>query len=242
MVQMQIRTLFLVLVVIIFGIFVVLNWEAFVEPTMLSLGFVFVEAPLGLILLILLVLLLLLFMAYVVYLRTTANLDVDRYTKEMQAQRELINQAEVARFAELREFFGEELRKIADRNNEIRKEVLAKLDKFDNDLQQAIKQREIEGAAQKREEYKQQLQLQLDEWRGKIELLKAKAEQAEDETKGEITQQVQDLEEKIGDAETKLKELADAKEDAWESVKKRVESSWDSLRNAISDTATRFKD
>jgi hypothetical protein len=242
MVQMQIRTLFLVLVIMLFGVFVVLNWGAFIEPTTLSLGFGFVDAPLGLILLILLVLLLLLFVAYVVYLRTTTNLDVERYTNEMQTQRDLINQAETAHFAELREFLGAELRKIADRNNEIKQDVLAKLDKVDHGLKHAIKHREEEEAALKREEYKQNLQLQLDEWRNEIELLKAKAAQAENETKIEITQQVKELEVKVEDAETKLAELADAKEDTWESVKKRVESSWDSLRKSIGDTAARFKD
>jgi hypothetical protein len=242
MVQMQIRTLFLVLVLILFGIFVILNWGAFTQPTLLSLGFGMVEAPLGLIMLILLVLLLLLLVAYVVYLRTTANLDVDRYTKEMQTQRELINQAETARFAELREFFGEELRKIADRENEIRKDVLAKMDQVDRDLRQAIKQHQVEGAAKEREEYKQRLQSQLDEWRSEIQLLKGKAAQAEVETRDEINQKVLELEGKVGEAETELAELADARDDAWESVKKRVETSWDSLRNAISDTAAKLKD
>jgi multidrug efflux pump subunit AcrA (membrane-fusion protein) len=242
MIQMQLRTLFLVLVLILFGVFVVLNWGAFIEPTTLSLGFGEVIAPLGVIMLLLLTLLLLLFLAYVVYLRTTAKLDVDRYTKEMQSQRELINQDETARFTELREFFGGELRKIADRDNQIRKDLLAKLDKVDRDLRKALRQQEVDEAFNEREEYKQKLQAQLDEWKIKIAELKGKAVEAEAGVKADIEQQVNELEGKVVEAEAKLAELADAGEDTWETVKKRVEHSWDSLRNTIGDAASKLKD
>jgi len=242
MIQMQIRTMFLVLVLVLFGFFVILNWGAFLEPTNLSLGFGVVQAPLGLIMLIILALLFLVLVAYVVYLQTAAHMDVDRYTKEMKTQRELINQAETARFAELREFFGEELRKIADRDNKLRKDVMARLDKVDQGVRIAVRQQEVEKALNEKEEYKQKLQAQLDEWKIQIDELKGKADEAETDAKQELEQHISKIEGKVKEAEAKLVELSDAGEDTWETVKKRAENSWDSLRNAVSDVAARLKE
>lgn len=254
MVQMQIRTVLLGLVIILFGIFVVLNWGAFLAPTNLSLGIIEIEAPLGLIMLILLASLLVVLLVYVVYLRTTVSLDSDRYMQEMKTQRELINQSEASRFAEMREYFGKELRGMSDRDKETRKEVLSRLDKLDRDLRHALRQREAdngpaaqqaEEALRQREEYKQKLQAQLDEWKGRLNDLKVKASESEGVSKAEIDQQIQDIEGKISEAESKLTELTELNEagdDAWESVRKRAESSWESLRSAIGDVAAKLRD
>ncbi|MBP8981284.1 MAG: hypothetical protein KBG09_08595 [Syntrophobacterales bacterium] len=52
---MKIRTLFLMLILIAITAFVMLNWNAFMTPTILSLGVAVVQAPLGLVMLGLLV-------------------------------------------------------------------------------------------------------------------------------------------------------------------------------------------
>jgi len=98
----MLRTLILLIVFIAVVIFAVLNWSAFMAPTTLSLGVAQVQAPLGLIMLGLVALLAALFLLYVVYLQTTVLLETRRHAKELQAQRELADQAEASRFTELR--------------------------------------------------------------------------------------------------------------------------------------------
>jgi len=99
---MPLRTVVLLVVLALIAIFAALNWSAFVAPTTLSLGVTQVQAPLGLIMLALLALLTTLFLFYVAYLQTTVIFEWRRHAKELQAQRELADQAEASRFTELR--------------------------------------------------------------------------------------------------------------------------------------------
>jgi len=99
---MPLRTVVLLVVLALIAIFAALNWSAFVAPTTLSFGVTEVQAPLGLIMLALLAVLTTLFLLYVAYLQTTVILEWRRHAKELQAQRELADQAEASRFTELR--------------------------------------------------------------------------------------------------------------------------------------------
>jgi uncharacterized integral membrane protein len=99
---MPLRTVFLIVVLALIALFAVLNWSAFLAPTTLSLGFAQVQAPLGLVMLGLLAVLSALFLGYLVYLQTSVLLESRRHSKELQAQRELADQAEASRFTELR--------------------------------------------------------------------------------------------------------------------------------------------
>ena len=99
---MPLRTVVILVVLTLVALFTALNWSAFVAPTTLSLGFAKVQAPLGLIMLALLAILTTLFLLYLVYLQTTVLLETRRHAKELQAQRELADQAEASRFTELR--------------------------------------------------------------------------------------------------------------------------------------------
>ncbi len=89
-------------VLVLVGLFALLNWQAFAAPTPLSLGFVTVQAPLGLIMLGLFVFACLLFIVWVIALQANALFDARRQTKELAAQRELADRAEASRFTELR--------------------------------------------------------------------------------------------------------------------------------------------
>lgn len=99
---MPLRTVVLLVVVALVALFAALNWTAFVAPTTLSFGVAHVQAPLGLLMLGLLAVLTALFLLYVVYLQTTVLLEWRRREKELQASRELADQAEASRFTELR--------------------------------------------------------------------------------------------------------------------------------------------
>lgn len=137
---MKIRTLFLVIVIAAIAAFVSLNWSSFVTPTTLSLGVGAVQAPLGLVMLGLLVFLAALFLVFVVYLQTSFLLEARRNAKELQANRELAQQAEASRYTELRGFLEGEMKKQADLDAESRAAVLARVDQLDSDVRSAIEQ------------------------------------------------------------------------------------------------------
>jgi uncharacterized integral membrane protein len=106
---MPLRTVVLLIVLAAVALFAALNWSAFLAPTTLSLGFAQVQAPLGLIMLGLIAALAALFLGYLVYLQSTVLLEARRHAKELQAQRELADQAEVSRFTELRSYLDTRL-------------------------------------------------------------------------------------------------------------------------------------
>jgi uncharacterized integral membrane protein len=137
---MPIRTVILLVVFAALGVFAALNWNAFTAPTALSLGFTEVQAPLGLILLGLIVLLTTLFLLFIVYLQTSVLLEARRHAKELQANRELADQAEASRFTDLRGYLEAELQRQTERNEEARTAMLEKMDALDRDLRFTIEQ------------------------------------------------------------------------------------------------------
>ncbi|MFQ6759221.1 MAG: LapA family protein [Deltaproteobacteria bacterium] len=137
---MKVRTLFLLLTVAAIAVFTALNWSAFMAPATLSLGVANVQAPLGLVMLGLVAFLAALFLVFVVYLQTSVLLEARRHARELQANRELADQAEASRFTELRGFLEAELKREAGLNAESRAIVLARLDQLDRDLRSAVEQ------------------------------------------------------------------------------------------------------
>ncbi|MFA6900897.1 MAG: LapA family protein [Desulfurivibrionaceae bacterium] len=137
---MKLRTLFLLLAVVAIASFTALNWSAFMTPTTLSLGVADVQAPLGLVMLGLLALLTALFLIFLVYLQTSVLLEARRHARELQANRELADQAEASRFTELHEFLELEMKRQASLDAESRAVLLARLDQLDRDLLSAVEQ------------------------------------------------------------------------------------------------------
>lgn len=90
------------LVLVLVGLFALINWPVFTAATPLSLGFTTVEAPLGVIMLGLVAFLCVLFTVWVISLQASALLDSRRQTRELQTQRDLADKAEASRFTELR--------------------------------------------------------------------------------------------------------------------------------------------
>jgi len=109
---MTLRTAFLLLLFAATVLFAALNWSAFIAPTPISLGVATVQAPLGLILLAFIALLAVVFLAYALYLQTSFFVEARRSARELQAQRELADQAEASRFTELREHLDTRLAEI----------------------------------------------------------------------------------------------------------------------------------
>ena len=137
---MYLRTLLIVAVLGLIVVFSALNWSAFIAPTVLSLGFTTVEAPLGLILLAIIALLTLLFLVYITYLQSTVLLEGRRHARELQSQRDLAEQAEASRFNQLRALMETELEKLAGQTEQSKSLLLTRLDQIEGDLRAALEQ------------------------------------------------------------------------------------------------------
>ncbi len=92
-----------------------------------------------------------------------------------------------------------------------------------------------------KELHKQKLQAQLDGWKADIAKLKAKATAEAADAQLAMHKQFDVLEKNMDEAQAKLAELAEAGEEAWDSVKHGVESAWHSLTTAVSDAMSKFK-
>ncbi|MES2991399.1 MAG: LapA family protein [Pseudomonadota bacterium] len=126
----MVRALAFFLVLVLVGLFALLNWEAFSALTPLNLGLTTVQAPLGLIMLGLVAFLCVLFTVWVVSMQASSLMEARRQTRELQAQRDLADRAEASRFTELRT------------------ELMTRLDRLQSDSRVAIEQSSNALAAQ----------------------------------------------------------------------------------------------
>jgi Na+-transporting methylmalonyl-CoA/oxaloacetate decarboxylase gamma subunit len=137
---MKIRSLLFILILVAVSAFAMLNWNAFLAPTTLSLGVADIQTPLGLVMLGVLVFVAVIFLVFVVYLQGTVLLDGRQHAKELQSNRKLADQAEASRFTELRNFLEAELQKQAAQNAEIRAALMERLDLLNRELRVAVEQ------------------------------------------------------------------------------------------------------
>lgn len=137
---MYLRTVIIVLVLGLLGIFAIFNWSAFLSPTTLTVGFATVEAPLGLILLGIVGLITVLFLIYLVFLQSTTLLESRRQARELQNQREIAGRAEESRFEQLRSAMESRLRDLENQAKESKTALLARLDDLERDLRSAVEQ------------------------------------------------------------------------------------------------------
>ena len=117
------------------SIFALLNWSAFTAPTTLSMGFTEVQAPLGLIMLVVTAVVSALFLLYIILMQAAVIMETRRTTKELNAQRELADKAEASRFSELRSFLDGELRKLEAQGAAGTREIGARVDALQQQLQ-----------------------------------------------------------------------------------------------------------
>lgn len=137
---MYLRTLLIIVLLGVLGLFAAVNWGAFTTQTTLSLVFTTVEAPLGLILLGVIGALTALFLIYLVYWQSSALLETRRHAREVQSFREIAENAEASRFSQLRAFLETELHELAARSAESKTAVLARLDEIDRELRATMEQ------------------------------------------------------------------------------------------------------
>ncbi len=90
--------------------------------------------------------------------------------------------------------------------------------------------------------YQKKMQAKLDEWVAEVDKLKAKASGASADAQLSMNKHIRELEKNIEEGKLKILELGKAGEEVWDAVKDGMESAWDSLMSAVSDTASKFKD
>ncbi|MDP9902558.1 LapA family protein [Variovorax ginsengisoli] len=144
---MGIRTIVLAVIVLLIAALAALNWGILLTPTAMSIGFMQVTAPLGLIMLGLTILLAIFFVAYVVYLQSSVLLETRRHNKEMQAQRDLADKAEASRFTELRSFLETQENTHMARNAERHSALLARVEQLESAVRQRADQTDNTVAA-----------------------------------------------------------------------------------------------
>jgi hypothetical protein len=137
---MYLRTVLIVLLLGLVTMFAALNWSAFITETKLSVGFTTVQAPLGLLLLVLTGLLALLFLIYVVYLQSSVLLESRRQARELHAQREIAEVAEMSRFQQLKTAVEVALREQNNQAVQFHNATLTRLEELDRDLRTALEQ------------------------------------------------------------------------------------------------------
>ena len=131
---MKLRPLLLLLVTILVSAFAILNFSAFVQPSILSLGFVRFEAPLGLLLLAFCAILAAVLLSYADHLRKSALVDAGLQAKELQHQRQLADQAESSRFHELQQFLSDEFKQRSQDESAFRVALNTRLDSLESRL------------------------------------------------------------------------------------------------------------
>jgi uncharacterized integral membrane protein len=131
---LMIRALVFSVILLLIGLFALLNWTTFTTSTPLSLGYTTVQAPLGLIMLGLLVFLTALFTVWALSLQASVMRETRRYARELQAQRDLVEKAETSRFTELRTLLTNEQQRLAQANDELRAAVLMRLNRMEEEI------------------------------------------------------------------------------------------------------------
>jgi hypothetical protein len=129
------RNVFLILLVVLMGLFAWRNWAIFSEERLLSLVFTQVTAPFGIVLLTIMAVLVVVYFLYTVGLETAALIEVKKYARELLSTRKLADEAEASRFAELKKWLETDFKSVdASRADEI----LVRIDKAEQELREDI--------------------------------------------------------------------------------------------------------
>jgi len=92
-----------------------------------------------------------------------------------------------------------------------------------------------------RDAYQKRIESHLKNWKAKLDQLKTRVDQTEEEVKLKYHEQIEMLQAKREEAEKKLEELKVAGEGAWENVKAGVEFAWTELRRTANNTVSKFR-
>lgn len=89
--------------------------------------------------------------------------------------------------------------------------------------------------------YIEKARARIAQWDAEIEQMKARAEEAEADSKIEYRRQVDAMRLERDKAVTRLKELGDASDRAWDDMKSGFEKAWDDIASAFDSARTRYQ-
>jgi len=93
----------------------------------------------------------------------------------------------------------------------------------------------------KKEEYIDKLTTQLKEWNATIDHLASKVELQAMEHKIKLLRELDELRTRRLDAHARLRQLRGTTGDAWETLAAGMDKAWDDLKEAVHQTAEKFK-
>ena len=93
----------------------------------------------------------------------------------------------------------------------------------------------------KRKEYHEKLDAQLEKWIAQISLFRAKADKAGAEAKIEYYKIIDALQDEQNGVRAKLQVLKSASDEAWEDLKVGAEKAWAEVKAAFDSAASKFK-
>ncbi|MEE4165794.1 MAG: hypothetical protein V2I35_07340 [Desulfocapsaceae bacterium] len=91
-----------------------------------------------------------------------------------------------------------------------------------------------------KEDYIRSLHRKIDEWDAEIDKLKIKMDRIDDESRAELSENIQLLKEKRDDINRKIGELNDSGKDAWQDLKSGMDLAWEAMNTAVSSATRRF--
>ena len=120
---MKIRTLGMLLIVIVMTVFLIINWGTLSQVTTVNLVYTEMEAPLGIIVVAAFAAVVVLLMAYTVWQQASVMMELRAAYKEARTARQMAEDADKSRIAEIRADFKERMEKmealLATRTDEV---------------------------------------------------------------------------------------------------------------------------
>ncbi|MGM0596891.1 MAG: coiled coil domain-containing protein [Myxococcota bacterium] len=93
----------------------------------------------------------------------------------------------------------------------------------------------------KKELYQQKLEAKLEKWSADIEKLKAKAKDLNAESQIKYKKEIEEMQYLLKATRAKLDDLKNTSKGAWDDIKSGLDTSKESLKNAITSAYSRFK-
>ena len=98
----------------------------------------------------------------------------------------------------------------------------------------------IKKEIRERESYLKKAKAELEEFNDKLDILKEKAKRKVGKAKAEALEEIKILEKKAEvEIKQKMHKFAEASEDVWQTAKKKIDSSWNDLRESFKKALSR---
>lgn len=145
---MSLRSFTIILLAVLLAAFTILNWEAMSAQTVLSLGLVEVQAPLGLLMLGMMLGVVAIAALLVALHQTQWLVDARRMEKDLRTQRELADKAELSRFTRLQEHLDAQLQQIREQLSQQEARLLEGVSRAQSAAQESLAEESRSLAAQ----------------------------------------------------------------------------------------------